>query len=334
MREDCLPIFCCPLCHSDFELYIKYRAKQDIHSGTLKCVKCSAVFHIFRGRPVFLRDCDFITWVSPIDEALNPNKFKKPLGALSLQRLNEIGVEKAVKIAGNSKYDKSSIKSEKVLNNLISIENKIRYRANEKWLKSRGRKESILNSLNNPLKSVKIFAETVAKEKPKRILDAASGSGSGIASVANRAKGVENIFAIERDLKCLWSLQNRFKLLKREKIFEAVGADVRKLPFPENSFDAVTTMMALQEIQGIDFFLEEISRVLCPGGVYAALYTKEPLTYGIIEKNDYRKFAVAAKLFSGHKDFIKTALHNGLRTDKEFFFLENNTELCLTVFRK
>lgn len=50
-----------------------------------------------------------------------------------------------------------------------------------------------------------------------------------------------------------------------------VQADGRQLPFPDQTFDAVTTSMGLAVIQPTVDLLSEVSRVLKPGGLFVAL---------------------------------------------------------------
>lgn len=52
---------------------------------------------------------------------------------------------------------------------------------------------------------------------------------------------------------------------------EYVQADIRYLPFAENSFDAVVSSLGLGVVENRGRFLEEAARVLRPGGVFAAL---------------------------------------------------------------
>lgn len=49
---------------------------------------------------------------------------------------------------------------------------------------------------------------------------------------------------------------------------EIVVADLEKLPFPDNSFDAVTSLWVLEHVHHPDRIFSEISRVLKPGGKF------------------------------------------------------------------
>lgn len=50
-----------------------------------------------------------------------------------------------------------------------------------------------------------------------------------------------------------------------------VQADATQLPFADESLDAVTTAMGLMVIESAPAFLDEVARVLKPGGVFAAI---------------------------------------------------------------
>jgi ubiquinone/menaquinone biosynthesis C-methylase UbiE len=281
-----------------------------------------------------MRDEDFHCWVAPVDEALNPGVARKPEGPFSLSRLKNMGIENAIKVAHLAKVERPISQTRGILQDLRSIESQIKYRMSGRWLRRRGREATFFESLKNPSQPVREFINLVVAEKLDTLLDVASGGGSAVTSLADAVGESAFIFSVERDLKCLWTIQSKFKAIERSDKCEAIGADVRKLPFRENSVSVVTSMMAVQEIVGIDLLLEEIARVLKPGGSYIALYNREPWTYDLLPLADYKRFAREARMYSGHDDFKHEVNQHGLSYENERIFTENKRELCLTTLRK
>ncbi|MCK4671042.1 MAG: methyltransferase domain-containing protein, partial [Candidatus Aegiribacteria sp.] len=148
----------------------------------------------------------------------------------------------------------------------------------------------------------------------------------------NRA--LRRIAAVERDLKCLWNIQYRFKHIGRSSISEAIGGDVRRLPIASESFDTAMTLQGLVELHGISRFLQETYRVLKQDGYYVALYSEDPVTFDIIPVSDLRKFALEANLYTGHEHFISAAEKVGFRMISTKALEGTRGMKRITVFRK
>jgi len=102
------------------------------------------------------------------------------------------------------------------------------------------------------------------------ILDMASGTGDMGVTIAKKNPDAQ-IFAIDFAMKML-ALGSK-KIEKKGlsgRIFFA-GADIEEMPFPEQSFDAATIAFGVRNFENREKGLEEIFRVLKPGGILAVL---------------------------------------------------------------
>ena len=116
------------------------------------------------------------------------------------------------------------------------------------------------------------FLELMAKrwelEKVRTLLDAGCGQCHWTRIVSQfLAEGTE-VTAVDADPK--WAKEDkRVKefFAEREISFKIKQADVLELPFPDNSFDAVTCQTVLIHIENPIDALREMKRVLNPGGI-------------------------------------------------------------------
>lgn len=94
-----------------------------------------------------------------------------------------------------------------------------------------------------------------------RVLDLACGSGPVSREVAQQGRTV-----IGLDIS-----PDELVLAQQRGPGPWVCGDARALPFPDESFDAVTSSVGLVVVQPLDDVVAEIRRVLKPGGVMAAI---------------------------------------------------------------
>jgi len=314
-------------------LSAKKLSGDEIQSGRLQCDSCSEQFPISSDRPVLMGNNTIHNWLSPIDEALDPSKITRPEGPLSILRLKRLGVEQAKSIA-SSRATSAVPNSSSVSEDLKHIQGKIKYIKSGKWLAARGRGDSWLKSLSNPSKSVSAFLKLAESQNPDSLLDIASGGGSGVVALADVLSSDVKIFSAERDLKCLWIIQEKLKHINKQLNSEAIGADVRQLPIKNNSIGLVTSMMAMQELLGITSVLREIHRILQPGGSYIALFNKEPWVHDMIPIDQYKSFARAVDMYAGYTDIVATAEDQHLHLIDLEEFTDNGKEFCLVEFGK
>lgn len=333
MKQETLAFICCPICKGKLSLSVRRRTGNEIQTGRMKCDSCSEEFSIVSDRPILMGNNTIHNWLSPIDEALNPSEITRPEGPLSILRLKRLGVDKAKAIASSQ----AGITAENppgIDEDLKQLHGRIRYIKSGKWLKARGREDRWLGSLADRSESVNSFLKLVESRSPDSLLDIASGGGSGVVSLADVLPGYVRVFSAERDLKCLWIIQDKFKRIQKQTNCEAIGADVRQLPFGNDSIGLVTSMMAMQELLGLSAVLREVHRVLQPGGSYIALFNEEPWVYDMIPIEQYRSFANAVDMYSGLKDLVATAENQQLNLIAVERFAGMGKELCLAEFRK
>ena len=115
----------------------------------------------------------------------------------------------------------------------------------------------------------------VLEFNPNSLLDIATGTGDLALTLASqlpetKITGIdlsEKMLAIGRDKVAKKNLSDRINLLY---------GDALALTFLPNSFDCVTIAYGIRNFESIEKGLEEVHRVLCPGGLLAILELSEP----------------------------------------------------------
>lgn len=108
-------------------------------------------------------------------------------------------------------------------------------------------------------------AKVVAKNHPKTILDLATGTADLAIALAKRNPQAK---IIGMDISEKMMEIGKAKIAKQglENQIEVRFGDAAKLPFEDNSFDAVTVAFGVRNFENLDKGLSEISRVLKPNG--------------------------------------------------------------------
>ena len=107
--------------------------------------------------------------------------------------------------------------------------------------------------------------DALGKHKPQQILDIATGTGDFALLLAKRIKPQhivgadisEGMMAVGREKVKDEGLQN---------VISFQHEDCMQLSFPDGSFDAVTSSYGVRNFQNLDKGLQEMQRVLRPGG--------------------------------------------------------------------
>jgi demethylmenaquinone methyltransferase / 2-methoxy-6-polyprenyl-1,4-benzoquinol methylase len=111
----------------------------------------------------------------------------------------------------------------------------------------------------------KAFAISVARPKAgERVLDIATGSGDLALALGRKVLPGGEVWITDINRRMLE--RGRDRLLDRGLRLPAVQCDAERLPFPAGHFDCVTVGFGLRNMTRKDAALEEMARVLKPGG--------------------------------------------------------------------
>jgi ubiquinone/menaquinone biosynthesis C-methylase UbiE len=116
----------------------------------------------------------------------------------------------------------------------------------------------------------KLANEALLKElmpqKGMRVLDIGSGSGETVLTIAEKVGPTGKAVGVDFSPEGIALAKEKAKERKLENIAEFHQANALKLPFPDNSFDAVISECVVCLIQDKQEALNEKVRVLKPGG--------------------------------------------------------------------
>lgn len=151
-------------------------------------------------------------------------------------------------------------------------------------------------------KVVKIIGDT----KPNSILDIATGTGDLAINLA-RTKA-SKIVGLDISQGMLEIGRGKIGKLGLNNTIEMVLGDSEKIPFEDNSFDAITVAFGVRNFENLEKGLSEIYRVLKTGGTFAVLETSVPTKTPY--KQGYKFYSknilpLIGKLFSKDKSAYK-----------------------------
>jgi len=114
--------------------------------------------------------------------------------------------------------------------------------------------------------------------QPKLILDVATGTAD-LAIEATRQLAPEKVVGVDIAGEMLEI--GREKIAKRQlsQIIQLQLADSENLPFPDNSFDAVTVAFGVRNFENLEKGLAEMQRVLKPKGKLVVLEFSKPTLF-------------------------------------------------------
>ena len=123
----------------------------------------------------------------------------------------------------------------------------------------------------------KALVGTVTKEDPELILDLAAGTGE--VTIALARENPDSV-VVAADLSPQMLYQTLYKALRRgyaERV-KIAEADALSLPFEDDHFDALTCAFGVRNFENLPRGLDEMFRVLAPGGICAILELCEPVS--------------------------------------------------------
>jgi demethylmenaquinone methyltransferase / 2-methoxy-6-polyprenyl-1,4-benzoquinol methylase len=120
----------------------------------------------------------------------------------------------------------------------------------------------------------------VAGEGPQQILDVATGTGD-MAIMMTRTLSPTLVTGIDISRGMLEIGREKIARLKLEGRVDLVAGDSEAIHFPDNHFDAVTVAFGVRNFENLERGLQEMLRVMKPGGRLVVLEFSHPKTPGI-----------------------------------------------------
>jgi len=114
----------------------------------------------------------------------------------------------------------------------------------------------------------------VGKQQPETILDIATGTGDLAINLAKTNASKIVGFDISPGMLDIGKKKIAQKQLEHK--IEMVLGDSEKMPFDDNSFDAITVAFGVRNFENLEQGLSEILRVLKPNGTFVILETSVP----------------------------------------------------------
>ena len=123
----------------------------------------------------------------------------------------------------------------------------------------------------------KRVVEILKGKKPESILDIATGTGD--LAIALTATGAQHIVGLDISPGMLEVGRTKITNKKLENTIEMVVGDSENLSFEDQSFDAATVAFGVRNFENLEKGLQEIHRVLKPGGSLVILETSVPTKF-------------------------------------------------------
>jgi len=157
-------------------------------------------------------------------------------------------------------------------------------------------------SIGIDVKWRKKVVKIVGKNKPKQILDIATGTGDLALMMAELSP--DKIIGLDISEGMLAVGKEKIAKVNLSEKIEMVVGDSEEMPFDEDTFDAITVSFGVRNFANLDKGIKEIARVLKPSGVLVILETSNPMKFPF--KQGYKLYThlflpIIGKLFSKDK---------------------------------
>ena len=120
----------------------------------------------------------------------------------------------------------------------------------------------------------KKVVEIIAATNPKSILDIATGTGDLAINLVKTS--ASKITGLDISGGMLEVGRNKIEKLQLTNTIDMVLGDSEKIPFEDNTFDAITVAFGVRNFENLEKGLSEIFRVLKVGGTFVVLETSVP----------------------------------------------------------
>lgn len=123
----------------------------------------------------------------------------------------------------------------------------------------------------------KKVVKSIVKAKPQTILDIATGTGDLAIQMANATNAQitgfdlsAGMLEVGRKKVATQNLQDRIKMIQ---------GDAENMPFKDNTFDCITVAFGVRNFENLQKGLDDIYRVLKPGGKFIILEFSQPESF-------------------------------------------------------
>lgn len=172
----------------------------------------------------------------------------------------------------------------------------------------------------------------VADHRPSSILDVATGTGDLAIRMAKDCIEAQ-LIGIDLSEKMLELGKNKVKKKKLQQRIQLQVGDATQIPFPDNTFDAVTSAFGVRNFDHLDKGISEMFRVCKSSGMIAILEFSHPKK-GIVSScyNYYSKHLLPfiGKAFSKHPTAYRYLPESVAAFPESHVFLKSLQNLGLT----
>ncbi len=171
--------------------------------------------------------------------------------------------------------------------------------------------------------------------KPRVILDVATGTGDVAITAANRLQP-EKITGVDISTKMLDIGRKKIEKKGLQTIITMEEGSAENLPYPDNTFDAITVAFGVRNFENLNQGLNEMHRVLKEGGTLVVLEFSRPKVFpfkqvfnfyfkymlpliGRLTSKDpkaYRYLYESVQAFPSGENFVNFLKNNGYKSNK------------------
>lgn len=123
----------------------------------------------------------------------------------------------------------------------------------------------------------KKVVKSVKKENPKTILDIATGTGDLAIAMAKATDA--KITGFDLSAGMLEVGRKKVEEQNLQNRIEMIQGDAENMPFEDNSFDVITVAFGVRNFENLEKGLNDIYRVLKPGGKFIILEFSQPESF-------------------------------------------------------
>lgn len=118
----------------------------------------------------------------------------------------------------------------------------------------------------------------LAADRPALVLDVATGTADVALETAGRLRP-EKIIGVDISAEMLEIGRRKIKKRGLDTVIELQEGDSENLPFPNNTFDAITVAFGVRNFENLEMGLAEMLRVLKPEGKLVVLEFSQPSSF-------------------------------------------------------